>query len=98
MMISILVEVLGYFLLVPFTEGVAAMKPLSLDSLAAREMMVINLLADGLGMSSGPTGRRTRAAVSGRASRHLFLARSAKAFPPGLSGTAKRCRSSRWTV
>jgi hypothetical protein len=31
------------------------MKPLSLDSLAAREMMVINLLADGLGMSSDKT-------------------------------------------
>ena len=55
MMISILVEVLGYFLLVPFTEGVAEMKPLSLGSLAAREMMVVNLLADGLGMSSDKT-------------------------------------------
>jgi TetR/AcrR family transcriptional regulator len=55
MMISILVEVLGYFLLVPFTEGVAAVKPLSLGSLAAREMMVVNLLADGLGMSSDKT-------------------------------------------
>jgi TetR/AcrR family transcriptional regulator len=55
MMISILVEVLGYFLLVPFTEGVAAVKPLSLASLAAREMMVVNLLADGLGMSSDKT-------------------------------------------
>jgi hypothetical protein len=31
------------------------MKPLSLGSLAAREMMVVNLLADGLGMSSDKT-------------------------------------------
>ena len=56
MMISILVEVLGYFLLVPFTEGVAAVKPLSPGSLAAREIMVFNLLADGFGMSSDKTG------------------------------------------
>ena len=51
MMISIMAEVLGYFLLLPFLEGIGMPDPLSPANLAAREQMVIDLLARGLGMS-----------------------------------------------
>jgi hypothetical protein len=47
------VETFGYFLLTPLLEGVGLTDPASQANLAARERMVIDLLADGLGMS-GP--------------------------------------------
>jgi AcrR family transcriptional regulator len=53
MIISITVETFGYFLLTPLLEGVGLTDPVSQDNLAARERMVVDLLADGLGMS-GP--------------------------------------------
>jgi TetR/AcrR family transcriptional regulator len=51
--ISIAVETLGYFLMIPFLQGVGIANPVSRASLAARERMVVDLIAEGLGMS-GP--------------------------------------------
>lgn len=58
LIISITVETFGYFLLLPALEYIGIASPLSPGSLAARERMIIDLLADGLGMAgpeSGPT-------------------------------------------
>ncbi len=58
LIISITVETFGYFLLLPALEYIGIASPLSPASLAARERMIIDLLADGLGMAgpeSGPT-------------------------------------------
>ncbi len=53
MIISITVETFGYFLLIPLLQGVGLADPASPANLAAHERMVVDLLAEGLGMS-GP--------------------------------------------
>jgi TetR/AcrR family transcriptional regulator len=49
--VSVTVETFGYFLLLPALQYIGIARPLSAASLAARERMVIELLADGLGMT-----------------------------------------------
>jgi TetR/AcrR family transcriptional regulator len=53
LMISIILEVLGYFLLIPFVQGVGMVRPLSPANLADRERAVVDLLIQGFGLA-GP--------------------------------------------
>jgi TetR/AcrR family transcriptional regulator len=58
LMISIILEVFGYFLLIPFLHGVGIARPISRANLAAREQAVIDLLVNGFGLA-GPSGTTT---------------------------------------
>lgn len=51
--VSITVETFGYFLLFPALPYIGVDEPLSSESIANRERMVVNLLSDGLGLA-GP--------------------------------------------
>lgn len=53
MIISITVETFGYFLLIPLLQGVGLEDPASLANVAAHERMLVDLLAEGFGLS-GP--------------------------------------------
>ncbi len=54
--VSITVETFGYFLLLPALRYLGIEEPLSPVSLAHRERMVVNLLAEGLGMTGPESG------------------------------------------
>lgn len=56
LIVSITVETFGYFLLLPALQYIGIANPLSPAALAARERMVVNLIADGLGMAGPESG------------------------------------------